>query len=385
MIDYLLPIATLLIFLADLYRARRIDRQSHPLWWYVSWVAVGINCLHAALNIGYFVDNPSWWVRLGMWVVLVWILSISGRYLYLFFRWIKWPKVGILAAITVVGIVFYGVAWGRTALYVKPVEIYSNRLPKSFDGYRIAFFTDLHLGTHVREERELERLVEMINDCQADLVLFGGDLINVRHTELNERAMELLGSIRPRVYSVIGNHDVGTYIRDSLALPFEVSYARLLEQKAQMGWQVLQDTTCYIRRGNDSISLSGFAFDASFKEQRHDRNLPITGAEKGFRGVPTDLYNITLIHLPQHWEEVTERGYGDLTLSGHTHAMQIKLPLGKRCRGLSPARIIYPRWSGRYDQDGHTLYIGDGVGYIGYPMRIGAHPEITLITLRQCK
>ncbi|MBQ2393536.1 MAG: metallophosphoesterase, partial [Alistipes sp.] len=78
-------------------------------------------------------------------------------------------------------------------------------------------------------------------------------------------------------------------------------------------------------------------------------------------------------------------GYGDLTLSGHTHAMQIKLPLGKRCRGLSPARIIYPRWSGRYDQDGHTLYIGDGVGYIGYPMRIGAHPEITLITLRQCK
>ena len=114
MIDYLLPIATLVIFVADLYRARRIDRQSQPLWWYVSWVAVGINCLHAALNIGYFVDNPSWWVRLGMWVVLVWILSVSGRYLYLFFRWIRWPKAGISAAITVVGIVLYGVVWGRT-------------------------------------------------------------------------------------------------------------------------------------------------------------------------------------------------------------------------------------------------------------------------------
>lgn len=385
MIDYLLPILTVVIFLADLRRALRTVRTQTPLWWWVSWVAVAINVAQAALNIGYLTDNPSWWVKLSMWVVWVWLLSLSTRYLYLFFRWLRLPRVGIALASMVVVVLLYGTLWGRTALTVRSVEVSSPNLPAGFDGYRIAFFTDLHLGTHVAPERELKRLTERINSLEADVVLFGGDLVNIRHSELDEVAMALLGSIRPHVYAVTGNHDVGTYIGDSIRLPYVESYRRLIEQQRQMGWTLLQDSTCYLHHRGDSISLSGFAFDAIHKEQRHDRHLPIVGAEKGYRNIPDSLYNITLIHLPQHWDEIVERGYGDLTLSGHTHAMQVKLPLGKGHRGLSPARIIYPRWSGRYQNGDHTLYIGDGVGYTGYPMRIGAHPEITLITLRLCK
>ena len=151
-----------------------------------------------------------------------------------------------------------------------------------------------------------------------------------------------------------------------------------------MGWHVLQDSTCYLHRGADSISLSGFAFDPQFKKERHDRVLPLSSAEKGYRDVPAALYNITLVHIPQHWDEIREVGYGDLTLSGHTHAMQLKLRLGEG-RGWSPARLIYPRWGGRYDEQGSTLYINDGIGYVIYPMRIGARPEITLITLKRCE
>ena len=90
------------------------------------------------------------------------------------------------------------------------------------------------------------------------------------------------------------------------------------------------------------------------------------------------------MHVPQLWKEVLARDFGDLTLSGHTHAMQLKIPLGEG-RSWSPAAWLYEHWSGRYDLNDRTLYVNDGIGYVGYPMRIGAAPELTLITLKSCK
>ena len=95
--------------------------------------------------------------------------------------------------------------------------------------------------------------------------------------------------------------------------------------------------------------------------------------------MPDSLYNITLVHVPQLWLPIVERGYGDLTLSGHVHAMQLKL------FGWSPAQWMYTRWSCRYEEQGSTLYINDGIGYVGYPMRIGADPELTIYTLKRCE
>ena len=81
--------------------------------------------------------------------------------------------------------------------------------------------------------------------------------------------------------------------------------------------------------------------------------------------------------------QIADAGYGDLTLAGHVHSMQIKLRLFGRA--FSPAQLLYTRWSGRYDEGGRTLYINDGTGYVVFPMRLGAYPEITLITLRRCE
>ena len=102
-----------------------------------------------------------------------------------------------------------------------------------------------------------------------------------------------------------------------------------------------------------------------------------------YRGVPDSLYNITAVHIPQLWGQIADAGYGDLTLAGHVHSMQIKLRLFGRA--FSPAQLLYTRWSGRYDEGGRTLYINDGTGYVVFPMRLGAYPEITLITLRRCE
>ena len=106
-------------------------------------------------------------------------------------------------------------------------------------------------------------------------------------------------------------------------------------------------------------------------------------AGKKYSAVPDSLFNITLVHLPQLWGQILETGHGDLTLSGHVHSMQFKIrPWG---RGWSPASWIYEHWSGRYDADGRTLYVNDGTGYVAYPMRLGAWPEVTLFTLKRCE
>ena len=180
-----------------------------------------------------------------------------------------------------------------------------------------------------------------------------------------------------------GNHDIGTYIKDSVSFPAAAEAREVVARQRSIGWRVLEDTTVYLRRGADSISLTGISFDPALRDRRHDRDLPAPGIAKAFAGIPDSLYNITLVHLPQLWEQITAMGYGDLTLAGHVHSMQFKIrPWG---RGWSPASWIYEHWSGRYDAGRHTLYVNDGTGYVAYPMRLGAWPEVTLFTLKRCE
>ena len=143
---------------------------------------------------------------------------------------------------------------------------------------------------------------------------------------------------------------------------------------------MLDNETAYIRRGGDSVSLTGLSFDREWAEKRHSPDLPTGGIGAAYVGVPHSLFNITLAHIPQLRDDIVAEGYGDVTLSGHVHSMQMKLRVGRR--GISPAAIRYRRWSGLYSEDGHNLYINDGLGCVLFPMRVGARPEITLLVLR---
>lgn len=272
---------------------------------------------------------------------------------------------------------------GRTSIRVNRVEICSDRIPETFDGFRFVQITDTHVGTLVRPERELTRLADSVNALRPEAVFFTGDLVNIRAGELDERTTALLRRIAGPVWSVTGNHDVGTYVKDSLRFPAAGEAREVVARQRAMGWTVLEDTTVYLRRGADSISLTGLSFDPALRERRHDRDLPGTAIPKAYAGVPDSLYNITLVHIPQLWEQIVEAGYGDLTLAGHVHSMQLKIrPWG---RGWSPAKWIYKHWSGRYDTGRHTLYVNDGHGICCYPMRLGAWPEVTLFTLKRCR
>lgn len=371
---------------ADFLRWRRLRRTSpgrHRL--FAAYVILTDLLLPAVVVSGAVVrDNSTPFMAFAMWMFWAWMVTVLPRMAYYLFSLLRLPRMGAVAALAVAAVLVWGATAGRTTLHVSRVEVCSPKLPAAFDGFRIVQLSDIHVGTLVRPERELSRLVDSVNALRPDLVVFTGDLANVRYTEIDARVQRLLGRLRAPygVVSVTGNHDVGAYIKDTVALPPAENLRRLIAAEEAMGWRVLQDTTVYLHRGGDSIALSGIAFDPALRKQRHDAELPPARLDVVYRDVPDSLYNITAVHLPQLWDQVTGAGYGDLTLSGHVHAMQMKVRLFGRY--YSPARWLYKRWSGRYDEGRRVLYINDGTGYVAYPMRLGAWPEITLITLLQC-
>ena len=330
-------------------------------------------------------DNLTPWVMVSMWVNFAYMVTAIARQPFNIAvilskkRWIRFA--GAMASMLAAGIFFYGMAITRTDYTIEQIELTSERLPKEFDGYRITHITDLHIGSMVNPQEELARIADLCNGLQSDAVMFTGDLINIRQEEITPDLEDILRSFKARdgVFSVMGNHDIGICIKDSITHIPEVNAQQLIDKEQRCGWQVLNDKTAYIRRGVDAIAVTGISFKKELHEERHSAKIPNTDIMKAYKNVPTELFNITLAHIPQHWNEILNANKADLTLSGHVHAMQMRLPIGKR--GVSPSRILYKRWSGLYEEQGRWLNINDGVGCIMYPMRIGAPPTITQITL----
>ncbi|MDE7305302.1 MAG: metallophosphoesterase [Alistipes sp.] len=371
---------------ADCHHFRRLKREgAAPLRrrFFVAWAAL-TDALPLIVAVAGLLlrDHSTAYINWSMWMFWAWMITVFPRIGFYVLNAFHRPLLGVLLGLGIAAIMVWGATSGRTTLRINTLEVCSPRLPAGFDGLRIAQISDLHVGTLVRPDRELRRLVDSINALQPDLIVFTGDLVNIRSSELTPAVMQKLGELAAPVYSVTGNHDTGRYIKDTVAQPADESLAEVIERQTRIGWHVLQDTTIYLHRGNDSIALSGISFDPALHIQRHSSRLQATTLDKTYAGVPDTLFNITAVHLPQLWPQIIESGRGDLTLAGHVHSMQLKIRIFGR--NISPASWLYKRWSGPYRQDGRTLYINDGIGYVGYPMRLGAWPEITLITLRKC-
>ncbi len=359
---------------------------------YVRW---GIVALFVVSNIlPYIAMAMIWLCDMVTMVPMMWlltaytILSLSRIALYagiLVFknRYVKWT-VGVMLCAIVVWVLMVGVVRTRKELTIKSIDVMSERLPQMFDGYRIALFSDVHIGSMTSAQQMCERLVAKVNALDVDLIIFGGDLVNARYDELSPEIASILSGLEARdgVVAVLGNHDTGVYVRDTVALPIEENTRLLIERIEAMGWRVANDTTESLTRGSDTITLTGIAFSRELLEDRHSAEVadeldlsPI------YEGVPSEKFNISVSHMPQLWRKIAALGYGDLVLSGHVHAMQMKGRVG----GLefSPAQLMYREWSGLYEEQGSHLYITDGVGSVGFHMRIGAPPEITILTLQR--
>ena len=330
-------------------------------------------------------DNTQPLMSFSSWMLTLYTVATIAR-LALYFGWLVCRRVwlGVVLCACAIAILSNGIINTRSKLVVKNITVTDNRVPASFDGFRIAFFSDLHIGSLVSPEREISTLVDSINNQHADIVIFGGDLINIRANELTDNILPHLARIRSEhgIFAVLGNHDTGTYVKDSLTTTKESTKRLVCDAFSRIDWKLLRDSTLFVSRGGESIAITGVDFSDELLEYKHSFAAPESFSTLNeLAEFPDTLYNIVLSHLPQLWEAISDGNFAELTLSGHTHATQIALDIfGLR---LSPAMVMHSHWSGLYDDGKSKLYITDGIGCVGFNMRLGANPELTVLTLKK--
>lgn len=324
------------------------------------------------------------------------ILSALGRLISLF-RKNNQEKIrknskiaGIVAAIIIFVVLWIGVGYTRHRIEVNHVTVESAKLPKSFDGYRIVQFSDAHVGTWGNDTTFISSLVDSINAQHPDMIVFTGDLVNRETSELKPFLNVLSRLEAPDgVYSVLGNHDYGDYMDWKNPEDREKNNRQLARWQKEMGWDLLNNEYRVIRKGDETISLIGVEnWGEPPFGQYGDLNQAYGPSERyPDRNLKDSTYKILLSHNPEHWVEMVRPDSNiDLTLSGHTHAMQMMVKLGKL--RWSPSAFKYSTWGGLYegeDRDaGEQLYVNIGAGEVGMPARLlNAYPEVAVLDLKR--
>ncbi|MCW3071455.1 MAG: metallophosphoesterase [Bacteroidetes bacterium] len=270
----------------------------------------------------------------------------------------------------------YGMVKGAFDYKVHRQRVVLPNLPASFNGLKIVQISDIHSGSFVSTS-PLEEAVRIVNEQKADIVFFTGDLVNDRSEEV-EPFMEVLKKITAPmgVYSTLGNHDYGDYVSWESPEAKINNLEELKKKHAQLGWKLMMNEHVALRRGDDAIALIGI------ENWGGNLNFPKYGdMKKAHAGTENYPVKLLLSHDPSHWEKQVRTEYKDvdITFSGHTHGFQfgIEIPGFK----WSPSQYVYKEWAGLYTEENQHIYVNRGLGFLGYPGRVGILPEITVMEL----
>ena len=284
--------------------------------------------------------------------------------------------LGLAAGGTLFGSLLYGYT-NKYNYNLKRIQLAYDNLPAAFKGLKIVHISDIHCGSFT-DKKAVTLGVEKILHEKADLILFTGDLVNDRTSEM-EDYMDVFNKLSAPmgVYSTLGNHDYGDYVRWPFnGISKEQNLENLKKVHADLGWKLLMNEHVVLEKGGAEIALLGIEnWSNKARFPKHGRmDQAHTGTEK----FP---FKILMSHDPSHWDAQVKPNYPevDLTLSGHTHGMQfgIEIPGFK----WSPIQYMYKQWAGLYEDGKQKLYVNRGFGVLGYPGRVGMLPEITIIEL----
>jgi predicted MPP superfamily phosphohydrolase len=269
-----------------------------------------------------------------------------------------------------------GMVRGRTHLKVFREEIPVRGLLRSLDGLRLVQISDLHLAGFYKNPAYIRKVVDEVNALKPDVICFTGDMVH-NFSEEVDPFTEMLNELKAPLgkFAILGNHDYGAYFRWDSKEQEAANLERVKAQVCASGFDLLLNE-------HRTISLNGDSLDIIGVENWGKPPFPQHGdLAQALKGTSPDHARILLSHDPSHWDlEVCGKEDIDLTLSGHTHGMQFGIEIGNF--RWSPSRWTYRHWAGLYSQNGQYLYVNRGLGYTGFPGRVGIRPEITLLTLR---
>jgi len=264
---------------------------------------------------------------------------------------------------------FYGLVYGRLEIETSQLRVELPRLPRGFQGFRIAQLSDIHIGPFM-SAAEIRHCVEMTNRLNPDLILLTGDYV-IWDPSTQHAVVDALSGLRAPygVLGSLGNHEMWARIEDSITRIFTTRGTRILRQE-----------NATLRASGDELNLIGVDFQTHRPMGSHHEGVVheyLEGVEPLIR---RDTANILLSHNPNTFDRAAALGI-ELSLAGHTHGGQVAFEFISP--EISPSRLVTPYVAGWFHKPGGSLYVNRGIGTIGVPMRMGAPPEITVYELVQ--
>ena len=332
------------------------------LWWVPSLLLV---LAEVGLQMGFF-------HKLSVRVLFTTILfSAFPKVVFIQFdAFLPW-FFALIPALGVMGWFAFGFIEGWKRLELKHITFTSPDLPPYFDGYRLVQITDFHLGSFPPGNDFVQKVVDATNNEEPDMILFTGDLVNNQASEV-EPYLDTLGQLHASdgIYSIWGNHDYCEYGNNHSIGALKRNRRMLYGYQESLGWHQLMNEHHVVSHGMSSIAVIGV---------ENPGQPPFTNRsnlKKAMKGLNPDMFKILLSHDPHHWRREVVGKKIQLTLAGHTHAGQLKI--GK----WTPARMAFKEWGGAYRIGEQMLYVSSGIGG-SFPFRLGAWPELTVITLKR--
>lgn len=332
------------------------------LWWVPSLLLV---LAEVGLQMGFF-------HKLSVRVLFTTILfSAFPKVVFILFdAFLPW-FFALIPALGVMGWFAFGFIEGWKRLELKHITFTSPDLPPYFDGYRLVQITDFHLGSFPPGNDFVQKVVDATNNEEPDMILFTGDLVNNQASEV-EPYLDTLGQLHASdgIYSIWGNHDYCEYGNNHSIGALKRNRRMLYGYQESLGWHQLMNEHDVVSHGMASIAVIGV---------ENPGQPPFTNRsnlKKALKGLNPDMFKILLSHDPHHWRREVVGKKIQLTLAGHTHAGQLKI--GK----WTPARMAFKEWGGAYRIGEQMLYVSSGIGG-SFPFRLGAWPELTVITLKR--
>lgn len=306
-------------------------------------------------------------------------------YLILFFikeksetvRYFIIAKTGLALSAFAIILILYGIFIGKHQYKFIEQTVSVESLPESFNGFKIVQISDIHIGSFLCK-KNVKNVFDKINTLKPDIIVCTGDWVNNFAGEMKgwTDVFKKLDAKHGK-YGILGNHDYSDYIPWETISEKEENMVLLKQYIQESGFHLLCNESVIIKKGSDSIALAGIENWGAAHWQPKFGNL-----EKALNSISDVAVKILLSHDPSLWRaKITDKTDIQLTLSGHTHGMQI----GIKSKNIkwSPVKFFYPEWGGLYTQGTQHLYVNTGFGFIGYPGRLGINPEISCIVLKK--
>jgi predicted MPP superfamily phosphohydrolase len=311
---------------------------------------------------------------------LLFVIIISVLYLtnYVFSKEesiIIVPLLGLLSGFLPFFIIMFGIFGTKYKFEVHEITVKFDELPANFNGLKIVQISDLHLGSFSFKYHILNRAITIINELEPDFIFFTGDLVNNFAWELKGWS-SVLEQLKAKTgkYAVLGNHDYGDYSKWKSLEAKKSNHESIKYFYKKIGFKLLLNDAEIIKSNGNKLAIIGVE-NWGIPPFKQYGNL-----QKALMKAKDTSFKILLSHDPTHWsEEVVKHTNIALTLSGHTHGMQA----GFQTKNIkwSPIKYKYKHWAGLYIQGKQYLHVNRGLGWLGFPGRLGMRPEISFIKL----